>query len=384
MTRGPLAPHYGGGALDSVLPTIAAALGSRTYADRLTGSSTAGEAPSRRAVVVLVDGLGDDLLRRRSGHAPFLRGLLGSGRRIDAGYPTTTATSMGTFGTGLAPGAHGMVGYEVLDPMTDRILNELSWDNGPDPLAWQPSATVFETLAAEGVSVTRVGPGYFDGSGLTNAALRGGRFVAADTLAARVEATLAALRTGSRSLVYLYWGELDRTGHVHGCDSWQWGEELESVDRELAALAQRLPTDTALHIVADHGMVDVPFADRVDLADTPELDAGLRHLGGEPRSPQLYCQEGAVADVLTAWTERFAEQAWVLEREEAVAAGWFGEVRPENLPRIGDIIVAFHGSRATVDRRRMRPVLLELLGLHGSLTSQELAVPWLVLPARTG
>ena len=130
--------------------------------------------PSRSAVVVLVDGLGYDLLRQRSGHAPFLRSLLPAARRLAAGFPSTTATSMGTFGTGLPPGAHGLVGYEVLVPGEDRLLNELSWENGPDPRRWQPQPTVFEQAAADGVAVTRIGPGFFDGSGLTNAALRGG------------------------------------------------------------------------------------------------------------------------------------------------------------------------------------------------------------------
>ena len=95
-------------------------------------------------MVVLVDGLGYDLLRQRSGHAPFLRSLLPAARRLAAGFPSTTATSMGTFGTGLPPGAHGLVGYEVLVPGEDRLLNELSWENGPDPRRWQPQPTVFE------------------------------------------------------------------------------------------------------------------------------------------------------------------------------------------------------------------------------------------------
>ena len=85
-------------------------------------------------------------------------------------------------------------------------------------------------MAGAGVAVTRVGPGHFDGSGLTEAALRGGRYVAATSLAARVEAGLAALRASARSLVYVYWGELDKAGHVHGVASARWGEELEDVD----------------------------------------------------------------------------------------------------------------------------------------------------------
>ena len=160
-------------------------------------------APSRRAVVVLVDGLGYDLLRQRGGHAPYLRGLLPAARRLAAGFPSTTATSMGSFGTGLPPGAHGLVGYEVLVPGEDRLLNELSWENGPDPRRWQPRQTVFERVAADDVAVTRIGPGFFDGSGLTNAALRGGSFTAAASLDARVDAAISAVRRGDRSLVYL-------------------------------------------------------------------------------------------------------------------------------------------------------------------------------------
>ena len=253
--------------------------------------------PARRAVVVLVDGLGYELVRRRGGHAPFLRSLLPAAYRISAGFPSTTATSMGTFGTGLPPGSHGLLGYEVLVPGEDRLLNELSWEHGPDPLAWQTQRTVFELAEADGVAVTSIGPGFFDGSGLTRAALRGGRFRAAAALPARVDAALLALRSDRRSLVYLYWGDLDKVGHVHGCQSWEWGDELEGIDAELARLVRSVPSDTAVYITADHGMVDAPHALRIDLAYDDELSAGVRHVGGEPRSLQLYCEHGAVDDV---------------------------------------------------------------------------------------
>ena len=181
---------------------------------------------------------------------------------------------MGSFGTGAPPGTHGLVGYEVLDPAVDRVFNELSWENGPDPFRWQPTPTVFQEIAAEGVEVTRIGPGFFDGSGLTNAALRGGRFRAASSLADRVAVALEAVRAAPRSLVYLYWGDIDKVGHVHGPGSWEWVDELESVDRHLATLVAGVPDDTAVHVTADHGLVDVPYAHRVDLATETELTRG--------------------------------------------------------------------------------------------------------------
>lgn len=372
-----------GPALADVLPSVALSLGVPWGggAQGPSGRPGFGLPPTRRAVTVLVDGLGHDLLVGRAGHAPWLRSHLGTTRRVTSGFPSTTATSMGTFGTGLAAGAHGLLGYEVLMPGTDRLLNELSWEDGPDPRTWQPHATVFEAAAAAGVEVARVGPAHFDGSGLTNAAIRGGRFVAAGTLAERVDATLAAVRAAPRTLVHLYWGELDKIGHVHGCESWQWGDELESIDRELARLAARLPDDCSLTVTADHGMVDCPQELRVDVRHDPRLAAGVRHVTNEARAPQLYVEPGARDDVHAAWTAVLGDRAIVHLREDAVAAGWFGAVAPDNLARIGDVVVAMRGRFAVVDSRRARPELLALRGLHGSLSDDEVAVPVVHVPA---
>ncbi|WP_270889160.1 alkaline phosphatase family protein [Pedococcus sp. 5OH_020] len=403
-----LPPRYDADGLAGVLPAVAESLGvslevsagaSRGVPSAAngagglpvspTGSGTesAGHRtvplpPSRRAVVVLVDGLGYELIRRRGGHAPFLRSLLPAAHRVTAGFPSTTATSMGTFGTGLSPGAHGLLGYEVLVPGEDRLVNELSWEDGPDPLTWQPRPTVFEQAERAGVRVTRVGPAFFEGSGLTQAALRGGRFSAASTLADRVDASLTAVRTDARALVYLYWGDLDKVGHVHGCQSWEWGDELEAIDAELARLVASVPRDTAVYITADHGMVDAPHALRIDLAHDVELATGVRHVGGEPRALQLYCESGTAADVEQTWRERVGERAWIRTRDQAVAQGWFGPVSEVNLPRIGDLVVAMRDNFAIVDSRRARPQLLALIGLHGSLTAEESAVPFFHVPAR--
>jgi hypothetical protein len=361
-----------------VLPSVAASLGVTRYA----GRAPLELAPARRAVVVLVDGLGYELIRRRGGHAPFLRSLLPAAYRLTAGFPSTTATSMGTFGTGLPPGSHGLLGYEVLVPGEDRLVNELSWEDGPDPLAWQPEATVFEAAERDGVAVTRVGPAFFDGSGLTQAAVRGGRFAAADDLPARVDAAVAAVRRDPRSLVYLYWGDLDKVGHVHGCQSWEWGDELEAIDAELARLVRSVPADTAVLVTADHGMVDAPHALRIDLAHDPQLAAGVRHVGGEPRALQLYTEPGAVEDVAATWQGRVGERAWIRRRDEAVAEGWFGPVAPRNTERIGDLVVAMRDNFAIVDSRRARPQLLALVGLHGSLSADEATVPLFTVAPR--
>ena len=336
--------------------------------------------PARLVVVLLVDGMGDLLLAERSGHAPFLRSLRASAgsQTIAAGYPTTTATSLAMFGTGLMPGAHGLVALDVLDPDRGVLFNELAWDPAVDPRRWQPSATVFEQLAAAGQDVIRIGPGFFDGSGLTEAVHRGGRFIAAQALADRVSTALAAARSARSGLIYVYWGDLDKIGHEQGVGSWPWIEELERIDVFARRLADGLPPDALLVITADHGMVDCPR--RLDIADEPELAAGVRLVGGEARALQLYCEPGAADDVAAAWRSRLGASMQVLTRDQAIAAGWFGLVSARVLPRIGDVVTSAVDHIAVLDSRTARPQILALKAFHGARTEVETLVPLLITP----
>jgi hypothetical protein len=368
----PDVPIYGERTLGAVLPGVAAAMGVPT------GLPAVPFPACRSACVVLLDGLGLELLVEVGAEAPFLSGLL-DGPGLLAGCPSTTATSMGSLGTGLAPGVHGLLGYEVLDPDRGVLLNELKWDAGTDPLLWQPHPTVFGTLGAAGVAVTRIGNPEFRDSGLTAAALRGGNFIGAKRLRSRVDAAVEVLGGHRPALAYLYWGDVDSAGHAHGWRSPEWRRAVRHADRELARLARRLPKDTLLVLTADHGMVDVPHRDRVDLAEEPALAHGVRVLGGEPRFAQLYCEPAAAAGVMRRMAETFGDRAWVLDRAQAIAAGWFGPVARRNLGRIGDVLVAAAGSFALVDSRTAAPQVLKLIGQHGSLTTAEQRIPLLSL-----
>ena len=66
----------------------------------------------------------------------------------------------------------------------------------------------------------------------------------------------------------------------------------------------------------------------------------------------------------------------------SLAKGMFGPVREEVLPRIGDVLVNATADIAIVDSVRMRPELLRLVGLHGSVTPAETSIPLFVWPAR--
>ena len=322
-------------------------------------------------MVILIDGLGAELLAGAAEIAPTLMSL--QSRRLSTVFPSTTPAGLGSLGTGSTPGAHGLVGASFLLPETGKILHPLSWVDEPNPIAVQPERTVFELASAHGLAVRAVSPSAYANSGLTRAVLRGAQYRGADTVDARVNETVLAV-ADRRSLAYVYWGELDKCGHVYGVASEHWREELANVDSFVERVLARLPQDCRVVLTADHGMVDVPVEARIDLDALPILWDSVMHVAGEPRARHVYARAGAEAEVLAAWQETLGDRAWVMSRNEAERL--FGEMDDMLVERVGDVVaVARDGWSLVSDRTDS--FVSGLIGQHGGLSLQELAIPLL-------
>ena len=374
----PIVPSYGESSLADLAASVLASLTGDAEANVL-GLPEVG-----RVCLLIVDGLGLELLRDHQAAAPFLAELAFNSRPLTAGFPSTTVTSMASLGTGVAPAAHGMLGYQVAIPGQGRLLNGLHWPKEVDPVAWQPRPTIYERAAADGVTAVHVASGAFRNSGLTRATLRGADYRAANSLGALAAVTVDALAASDRVLVSAYHGLLDACGHEYGVSSPAWVNELAHVDKLAEQIAAGLPYGSVMYVTADHGMVNVGSDDRVDAdADGSPLRDGVALLGGEPRMRHVYTQPGAVDDVLAIWREALGERAWVMSREEAVKDGLFGPVdapvSEAMAARIGDVIAACVGTWAVV-ATKAEPLESSLVGMHGSLTPTEQLVP-LLAPA---
>lgn len=365
-------PAYGQRSLGDVVPAVAAALGVPGAAEP-TGLVLPDAASY---VVFLIDGLGANLLTRYAHAAPYLSALLADQLPATSGVPSTTVTSLTSLGTGLAPGSHGLVGFTSRVPGTGKLLNALFWDQDVDPLEWQPHQTAFGRLQAAGVPVTVVNKREFEGSGLTRVAHRGADYVGADLVGERIAAAVVSSAVRP-SLTYLYDGDLDRTGHQWGVASSQWLMQLSMIDAEAEQLRETLPPHVRLVVIADHGMVDSPTDRRIDVDEHHELRDGVALLGGEARFRHVYCRRGAVDDVVATWSSFLGERAEVMTRETAIGRGWFGPVDSLVLPRLGDVVVACRSDHAILSTRDF-PYEASLVGLHGSLTEDEMLIPLVV------
>jgi hypothetical protein len=383
-------PAYGTATLADVLPGAAVALGVPVERGGLAPDPldlTGALGGARRVAVLLIDGLGADLLRAHPELAPTLAALTSPAGDLQAPCPSTTPVSLATLGTGLPPGSHGILGFVTFVPGDgsatgeDRTLNHVQWGEDPDPETWQARRTVFEQAVDAGVAVTAVGPHAYAGSGLTRAVYRGAAYPGAVGHGDLTAQVLDALGAAPRSLVYGYIAELDLTGHVRGVDSAAWRAQLTLIDRVVEQLVDGLPDDAALLVTADHGMLDVPEHTRIDLDEEPDLAEGVRLLAGEPRARYVHTDPGAAADVLARWREVLGSRAWVATREEAVASGIFGPMDDALAARIGDVVALARGSWALTASRR-EPGPSRLAAYHGSLTATELAIPLLTARGR--
>jgi hypothetical protein len=357
-----------GPSLADVSTSAAAAVGLDRFTDVL------GVGPCRQVVVCLVDGLGWHALQDNRAAAPTLAAMAGG--PIHTVFPTTTPVGLGSLGTGLMPGAHGLFGAAFRYPETDAVLFPLHWGSEPTPVAVQPETTVFERVARAGIRMTTVSPGAYASSGLTRAVLRGGAYSPADGIADRVAAVAAVLAAGTPSFTYVYWSELDRIGHEFGVASAQWRTALAAADDVVARLCDVLVPGSTLVVTADHGMVDCPDDARLMVDDVPLLRAGVHRIAGEPRARHLYVDPGAAADVRDAWRGVLGERATVLTREELVEQGYFGRVDPDLLERIGDVMAV--AREDTLLASRFDSLVSQLRGQHGALTADELVIPALV------
>ena len=379
------------GSICDLLPAAAALLGAPGAVDKLAladwiGLDGKGDRVDRVAVV-LVDGMGRHLLPELAGSAPLLAAVLagdaGHLRELTCTFPSTTPSSLVSLGTGAEPGEHGILGFTLNVPGTDRVLIHVRWRDEPPPTEWQPLPTWFGRLRQAGIDARAVLPAPFIGSGLTDAAYRGARFRPTHPTDDYARELADELRAGP-GLVYGYTADLDTAAHLFGIGSPRWHAAAADVDALLTHVVETLPPTAALLVTADHGGINVPPDARADLDTDPRLAAGVRVVAGEPRVRYLHTDPGAAVDVQATWSEVLDGRARVYSREQAVATGMFGPVNPRHLARIGDVVVVCTGDAAVLATGHEPPEAARLIGFHGAATAVEMAIPLIAFTARLG
>lgn len=313
----PLLDVYSQPTLSTLAPSVLASLGVSGEANRLDLQ------PSKKTVILLVDGMGANLLARNVEHAPFLNSLIGT--PIRAGFPTTTATSIVSLGTGLPSGAHGITGYQSYVEEADSVFNWLGWHSAgkkesqtdsivPETCSRRPRRSIAPPRPASPLQ-----PSYRRSSTAAASPVPG--CAVPSSPESSIRRPPRSHRGGveiCRPHVHVLLHQRDRCTRPRlRTESEPWIFQLMLVDRLVEQLAAALGPDVRLLVTADHGMVDVSDENKIDFDNTPILSKDVLALAGEPRCRHIHTREGAAQDVADRWRAELGDRMWIGTRSEA-------------------------------------------------------------------
>jgi len=381
-------PDYAGGSIVNLMASIALALDARDWPyvplrqlDPVTLRARA------NVLLLVVDGLGYRYLREVHADTTLCRHLRGSMTSV---FPSTTATAITAIMSGLAPQQHGVTGWHVYFEEIDAVGAVLPFRLRPTdvPLArlgLRPEKVFTHQSFFDRVPVQThvIAPASIVESEFNIAHSGRAQRHAYGSLEQFFRTIALALRTrGERKLVYAYYPELDSTAHEHGIDSRRSAEVLRRFDAGFGRLLSALGrSDVTILVTADHGFIDAPAAERIEVDDHPLLAASLaRPLCGERRAAYCYVRPGRARAFEDYVRDELGERALLFESSALVQAGWFGPGVPHARlqSRIGDYVLLMQGG-ATVKDWMPGERHHTLIGVHGGASADEMLVPLVVI-----
>jgi hypothetical protein len=381
-------PDYEGGSIVNLMRSLGDACGAPTplpYAP-LRDLKVSPLGTARNIVLLVVDGLGYDYLQRK-GRGGALHGHLHS--RLTSVFPSTTASAVTSYLSGLAPQQHALTGWHMYFSELDAIAAVLplrprgagEFDSPPGTLSRRlfghaPFADRIRRRTTF-VSPQAIANSEFNLYHSGRATVRGYK-----TLAELFGEIGAAIREAVEpAYVYAYYPELDTLAHMHGADSDKLAAQFAALDEAFGAfLAAIAGSDTIVLACADHGFIDSPPERQIDLAQHPDLAATLvRPLCGERRVVYCYVKpeqesrfEAYVREVLGGYMDLFTGR-------ELIGKGWYGPgtADPRLASRVGDYVLVMRENWTMMDwvegEKRYRQ-----LGVHAGVSAEEMHVPLVI------
>jgi len=372
-------PDYSGNGFVNLVASLVEAAGGRPRHAPLAALPAQELRATRNIVFVIIDGLGDNYLQANGAGGPLARHRRAP---ISAVFPSTTASAITTSFTGATPLEHGLTGWFTYFSEAACVGSPLRYQRrGEKGLLGVPPSRLFtEGSLFDGLATRSVVVSYrpiIDSTYNVHHCGRAER-CAYDDLAGFVEQTVGAVKSGpERKLVYAYWPEFDALSHQHGVGSSQVRAHFEALEAVFDELIARLAgSDTTLVLSADHGFIDCPANEAVELP--PGLASTLRFpLSGERRV--AFCHVHEPKRFLENARAFFGVRADVRPSIELAEEGWFGPGRahPHFAERIGDVTLVMSG-RGTVKDWVPGETRHLHASDHGGASEDEMRIPLVV------
>ena len=376
-----LVPDYTDAGLVNLMASIARGVGAPpTGHPPLQAVAPEGLA-GRKVVLLVVDGLGDAFLARL-GPSRLLQHRVG---RLSSVFPTTTATAITTFATGLAPRAHGVTGWFTYFRELGSVAAVLPFrprHGGPSysEAGITPTELVGGPPLADRASIPChvVSPHYIVDSDYSRATAGTAERHGYRDVGGFFDRLRAILGQPGPSYTFAYWPELDARMHRHGVGSREVSEHFRTFDNAFADFVDGMAGSGAtLLATADHGVIDTEATHALRLEDHPQLAEHLvLPLCGDPRVAFCYLREGHRGAFTDYVESKLGHACQLVDSRELIASGYFGPgaTHPRLHDRVGDVALVMRDNYILRDHLPTEKSYT-LIGVHGGLSAEELYVP---------
>ncbi len=345
-------------------------------------------------VMIIVDGLGYEILQKLSNQSDFIyKSCLSI---IDTVLPTTTIAAVTSFSTGLSPREHGVLGWNMKlrvknEDITAQLLPFLNKDTGSflskddiDLKQYLPerkrtnNCNNTYTILPEGISSNPFFQELIGFEGRSEQV----RFYRHPLQCLSSIAEMVKARKHPKQFIYSYLPHLDHFSHLYGTESHYVQEFYRVFKKALDKLLKRLKGSNSLVIItADHGLVDSQKSDCLFLDDFNELKQNLDFsICGEPRLSYFYVKEDCKQDFIQKFRPQLAPYGDLYSSNELMNAGFWGPTlltaHREAAARVGDFCLVMKGNYLFKESRE-KPNC-NFIGNHGSNSDTELKVPLIV------
>jgi type I phosphodiesterase/nucleotide pyrophosphatase len=387
-------PDYHGGCIVNLLRSIERALDARpcdaaSAYPELNALPAEALSGARNIVLLVIDGLGYDYLTRAGAGGALHRHLRA---RITSVFPSTTATAVSSFLTGVGPQQHALTGWHMWLRELGCLATTLRFRPrhggeplsraGIDPRSVFTSEPMFDRLAATSYVVS---PDTIIHSDYNVAHCGSAERRPYKELPELFSTVAEILRSGSeRKFVHAYTYDLDAAAHSFGSASPELQDKFRQIDAAFARFLDEIAgSDTLVIAVADHGFTDSPKSACIELEEHPHLAQTLMlPLCGERRVAYCYVESGQ-EDAFEHYVQTRLDHCAGLYRSAGlIAQGWFGlgPANPRLPERVGHYTLVMKGNYTIKDwipgeQRNLT------LGVHGGVSAAEMYVPLIVAEA---
>lgn len=389
-------PNFKDGSIVNLMSSIGTALGKRQKYGELKFLRSAELKKAKNILLLVIDGLGYEYIknnsikhtRKENAEKTVFEKYLRGG--ITSVFPSTTATAITTFTTGVAPQQHAITGWFMYLKEAGAIIKPLPFTTRIGGFSLTADHFNFWAICntrpfSDGLKVKNymICPTHIVNSEYNKKVYGGCKRVGYNTGKGMFsQLTKAVKENKKRKFIYAYWPLFDSLSHKYGNNSKKTRQHFkELVDHIELFLKKIKGTSTTVIITADHGFVDSKESERIDLAKHPKLkECLLLPLCGEPRAAYCYVRPDKIRYFERYVKTKLSRYCTLYKTNKMIKQGWFGKyaTNPKLSERTGDYIIVMKEKYVIGDALLNQDAVFHV-GNHGGASKEEMMVPLVVI-----